>query len=282
MILIGDSGATSTQWALYNEEGKEVQFFETEGLSPVFLSDEEIEKIIREKLLSEISEPEKISAVYFYGAGCARGSRQERMTKIFENIFSGTQLSIEGDLVAVARALCGNDRGMIAILGTGMASGLCDGGKIIDQVKSLGFYIGDEGSAAHLGRLIIQKYFYREMPDDLLESFEKTYSEILPVLTEELYASSTPSRYVGQFAKFASQHREHDFIQKLIEKNFQQFIDAHIMKYAGSHDLPLCVVGSVAHHFTEELKKVLAKNNLQFGKVAQDPIEGLVEYHRGS
>lgn len=278
-ILIGDSGATTTGWALCNTETGEIKNFETQGLSPVFLSDEEIEKVMQEEVLPHLSSETSLDKIFFYGAGCARGSRQERVLGIFEKVFPQSKVSVEGDLVAVVRALCGKSRGVIAILGTGSASGLCDHGVLLDQVKSLGFYIGDEGSASHIGRLVLQGYFYREMPEDLMRKFEKMFPADVTALTEKLYASQTPSRYVGTFAKFCSENREEEFIQNLLEKNFQQFIDAHIVKYEGYKNETLHVVGSVAFHFEDELARVLKKNNIQLGSVSQNPLEKLVAYH---
>ena len=47
-----------------------------------------------------------------------------------------------------------------------------DGEKIIDNVPSLGFILGDEGSGGYFGRKLLQAYYYREMPDDLKKSIE--------------------------------------------------------------------------------------------------------------
>jgi glucosamine kinase len=278
MKLIGDSGATTTDWVIYDPKTKQQTAFKTEGLSPVYMNDDEIRHVLFSEVLPHLND-QQVDEICFYGAGCARGSRRARMTDIFTDVFGAAEIMIEGDLVAVARALSGNDRGIIAILGTGSASGLCDHGDIVDQVKSLGFYIGDEGSAAHLGQLVLQAYFYRDMPDDLNQSFENMYGERIPVITEELYASSTPSRYAGDFAKFCYEHREHEFVQNLIRKNFADFVAAHIVKYEDYKNLPFSAIGSLAHHFADELTAVLTDSGITVKTIVQNPIKKLVEFH---
>ena len=58
--LIADSGSTKTEWCLIN--GKSTKTFYTQGLSPYFLSAEQIEYIIEEELLYKFkkTEPEEI------------------------------------------------------------------------------------------------------------------------------------------------------------------------------------------------------------------------------
>lgn len=278
-ILIGDSGATTTNWALYDNKKDHTSFFDTQGLSPVFMNDQEIEDSLRNEVLPHLGNL-SIEKVFFYGAGCARGSRQQRMRDVFVKVFSSANVFVEGDLVAVARALCGTNRGIIAILGTGSASGLCDQGEITDQVKSLGFYIGDEGGAAHLGRLLLQSYYYRDLPETLRQLFEEKYKDRIKTITEDLYASSTPSRYVGDFAKFCSDYKTDPFIQGLIKQNFKSFVMAHIKKYDGYQNLPLSIIGSTAHHFETELREVLAENGIQVKKIVDTLIYDLALAHK--
>ena len=44
---------------------------------------------------------------------------------------------------------------------------LFDGKDVTDNVTNLGYFVGDEGSGAHLGKALIRAYFYRELPPDL-------------------------------------------------------------------------------------------------------------------
>ena len=66
--LIADSGSTKTEWCLINDKSNKT--FYTQGLSPYFLSAEQIEYIINEELKIKLKkvEPEEI---FFYGTGCS-------------------------------------------------------------------------------------------------------------------------------------------------------------------------------------------------------------------
>ncbi len=51
-ILIADSGSTKAEWCLIS--GNKKKYVITQGLSPYFLSAEQIAKILREELLPKI------------------------------------------------------------------------------------------------------------------------------------------------------------------------------------------------------------------------------------
>ena len=70
MILIADCGSTKIDWCLLNKNKVEKQVF-TMGINAVMLTEEEIRSRIAAELLDELGElAEKVTAVFFYGAGC--------------------------------------------------------------------------------------------------------------------------------------------------------------------------------------------------------------------
>ena len=66
--LIADSGSTKAEWCLIN--GKTKKTFVTQGLSPYFLSAEQIEYIMEHELRSKMKKVEP-DEVFFYGTGCS-------------------------------------------------------------------------------------------------------------------------------------------------------------------------------------------------------------------
>ena len=72
--LIADSGATKAEWCLI-ENGKSKTVF-TQGISPYFLTVEQIRDILLKELKPKLrsSEPTEI---YYYGTGCARPENGE-------------------------------------------------------------------------------------------------------------------------------------------------------------------------------------------------------------
>jgi N-acetylglucosamine kinase-like BadF-type ATPase len=118
--LIADSGSTKTEWCLIN--GKSAKTFYTQGLSPYFLSAEQIEYIIKEELQVKFKKTEP-DEIYFYGTGCSNAENVKLVKKAIQQVFTIAKVSVDHDLMGAAKALCGHEKGIACILGTGSNSG---------------------------------------------------------------------------------------------------------------------------------------------------------------
>ena len=67
MILVADSGSSSSDWMLNLPDSKPL-FFKTKGLNPFFVSEKEIEKVMKD-VPEIIPYSNEIKEVYFFGAG---------------------------------------------------------------------------------------------------------------------------------------------------------------------------------------------------------------------
>ena len=67
-------------------------------------------------------------------------------------------------MLAAARGLCGHKPGIACILGTGSNSCYYDGERIAANVSPLGFILGDEGSGACLGKLLVGDLLKNQLP----------------------------------------------------------------------------------------------------------------------
>jgi len=115
MILIADSGSTKTDWRLVSKNG-EMDSFETIGFNPYFISSASILNELDASNLSEIKED--VTQVYFYAAGCSSEENKKVIANPLGSFFKNAHIEVEHDLLAAARATCGHERGMSAILGT--------------------------------------------------------------------------------------------------------------------------------------------------------------------
>ena len=185
---------------------------------------------------------------------------------------------VEHDLLGAARALLGDDPGIACILGTGSNTCAYDGKKIVDNVQNLAFILGDEGSASHIGKRIMRSYFYREMPEELAESFKETYPQPEREIINGVYAEGA-NVYLASFARFAGQHKEHPFIHYLVSDALEEFVERHVIKYYDYLKFPVCSVGSVAYFWRHILRKELNRKGLRIGKIIQKPIDSMIEYH---
>jgi glucosamine kinase len=278
MILIADSGSTKTDWRVIDAD-QEYEQINTTGINPQYLDTEKIYGIFETELLPQLKE-KNISEIYYYGAGCSSPERNKRVEDALSRAFPNVPNYVDHDLLAAARALCGHKPGIACILGTGSNSCLYDGKNIIDNVTSLGFLMGDEGSGAYLGKLLIKAYLYRELPEELATSLKNRYNLTKDGILDAVYGSDIPSQYLATFAKFMHEKRKNPVIKEMIYENFEEFFERHASKYEGFGELPVNFVGSIAFHFSDTLKLVAKKYGCHIGVIISSPSEGLIKYHQ--
>lgn len=274
MVLIADSGSTKTDWLLLEGETVMAQS-QTIGLNPVFLAPEQILEILRPLFPQWQS---AVQSVYFYGAGCIP-AKIEGMCRVLSQVFTEANVEVASDLLGAARAACGRERGIACILGTGSNSCLYDGNAILSNVSPLGFILGDEGSGAVLGRLLVADYLKHQMPEVLREDFAARYKIVPSEVIERVYRQSAPNRYLANFARFIAYHLDNEYIQNLVDTQFTLFFTRNVMQYEGCRELPVSFVGSVAYYLKDNLMRVASGLGLTVGNIIQSPIEGLRRFH---
>ena len=67
-------------------------------------------------------------------------------------------------MLAAAHGLCGQKAGIACILGTGSNSCFYNGKEIVSNISPLGFILGDEGSGAVLGKLLVGDILKNQLP----------------------------------------------------------------------------------------------------------------------
>lgn len=275
MKLIADSGSTKTDW--YLVDSNQVCVIQTQGYNPYYFTTAEMQQSLEEELL-HVLEASQIENLYFYGSGCSNDITQGIVRAALEPAFQQAQIHLGDDLLAAARATAGHEAGICCILGTGTNSCYYNGTTIADKIPSLGYILGDEGAGVYLGKMLVQAYFYREMPEDLSALMGKAFKMDKHVIISTLLDGKNPNRYLAGFALFAVEHREHPFVQQVIAQSFDDFLKRHVLKYPEAQELPVHFVGSVASGFQTELKKRLEHYDLQIGKVLKSPFPDLLDY----
>ena len=135
--LIADSGATKCHWTLV-QNGK-TQTIKTTGISPYFLSLEAIVQLL-EKTFQKKTDLSKVDAIYFYGTGLSNPDNVTILKKALKSVFKNATLDIQTDLMAIARAACQDQKGVVCILGTGSNAGFYNGKKITKNSQDLAMY----------------------------------------------------------------------------------------------------------------------------------------------
>ncbi|TVR81179.1 MAG: hypothetical protein EA412_03445 [Chitinophagaceae bacterium] len=274
--LVADSGSTKTDWVW--SDGNEYINMQSPGLNPHYVKGDYVENILQKNVLT-ILKDKPVEALFFYGAGCAGEDPVSVLETSFHRIFNkNTQIEINHDLFGAARALYGMKSGIAAILGTGSSSCLFENGVITDRIPSLGFTIGDEGSAGYFGKMFLRHHFYRDWPTDLAEHYSKHFKWSLSEVQTKVYTKPMPNTFVASLAKYLFEKKEHPFVNQLILKGFEEFIEMHLMKYGGENKLA-AFVGSLAFFNRDILKVALEKKGLKLHKIIHRPIEDLVSFH---
>ncbi len=277
MILIADGGSTKTDWRLI-KEGREYKQVQTSGFNPYLVGSDNIEEILWKELQPYIDN-EGVTEVHYYGTGCSTPVKNAIVESALEKIFTNAKINISHDLFAASRALCGDEEGIAAILGTGSNSCYYDGKSITENIFSLGYFFGDEGSGAYLGKKLLSAYLHKELPADLEEKLKVEYPKSLESILDAVYTKPAPSRFLASFSKFINENREHPFIYALLSDAFRTFYKYQVCCYSKYREVPVHFVGSVAYHYQDILTRIGSEFGIKTGKFIQAPIDGLVEYH---
>ena len=274
MKLIADSGSTKTAWAVVENPNNVIK---TDGINPIFMDSNTIENTLRTQLMPNITET--ITEVYFYGAGCANEEKINVVRTAMQSVFGDIKVEIASDLLGAARGLCGHQSGIACILGTGSNSCLYENGNISWNVPALGFILGDEGSGAVLGKLLMGNIFKNQLPKAVKEDFVQTYGYNMMDVIEKVYRQPLPNRFLASFGPFISKYIAVPEMYNMVYGALESFIVRNVKQYPYK-ELPVHFTGSIAYYFADILKDLSVKHNFKIGCIAQDPLEGLVEYHK--
>ncbi len=276
MMLIADGGSTHTNWCFLKPE-KDPEFFVTQGVNPLFTSSEKIVEEWRKSRLASL--PAGVRQIYFYGAGIVNADVAGVIKDALAAFFPDAETKAQSDLLAAAHATLGKESGIACILGTGSNSCLYNGMKIVQHVPPLGFILGDEGSGAVLGKLLVGDFLKKTMPRELIQKFQEKYPVSYPEFLNGVYRQEKPNRFLAGFVPFLKENIEHEYCEKLVKSAFDLFITRNVAQYSGYENYPISFVGSVAHYFEDQLKTVLLHRDLTLGIIVKEPLNKLVEYH---
>ena len=280
MILIADSGSTKTDWCVV-ENGQPIQQISTKGINPFFQSEEEISNEIATSLLPQLK-TNALDAVYFYGAGCGFPDKIAMVHRaITKHLQIKREVEVNTDMLAVAHGLCQHEAGIACIMGTGSNSCYYDGKQIVSNVSPLGFILGDEGSGAVLGKLLVGDILKNQMTPELKEKFLKQFGLTPADIIDHVYRKPFPNRFLASLSPFLAQNIDEPCIHALVLGSFKSFLKRNVMQYENFRNSKVHFIGSVAFYYKTILAEAAQEMNIQFGTIIKSPMEGLIKYHSG-
>ena len=275
MILIADSGSTKTDWCLVDNGVLVKQIF-TKGTNPFFQTEDEISAEVSENLLPYL-DTAKVDAVWFYGAGCAFPEKNEIVRAAIARHLD-VPIEVGSDLLGAARGLCGSQPGIACILGTGSNSCFYDGKEIVSNVSPLGFILGDEGSGAVLGKMLVGDVLKNQLPAALKEEFLARYELTPAIILERVYKKPFPNRFLASLSPFLVEHLDVPEIHTLVLNGFKAFFDRNVKQY-DYKQYPVHLIGSLAFYYRSVLQEAAEQTGVRLGTIKQSPMEGLISYH---
>lgn len=276
VTLIADGGSTKVEWCLINKGRKKTLF--TQGMSPYFLTTEQMTAIVRTELAASLKNV-SVDKLFYYGTGCANPQNAKNVKSALKQVFTNAEIDVNTDLMGAARAVCGHNKGIACILGTGSNSCYFNGKKVVKNSPGLGYVLGDEGSGSYLGKKVLQYYLYDTFDEELKLKFEHKYNTNTVEILENVYKKPLANRYLAGYTLFLAENRGHYMVENIIEDGLNDFFFLHICKYPEVWKQPVSFVGSVAFGFKDVIAQLCRSYEFEPGKILKNPMQGLVNYH---
>jgi N-acetylglucosamine kinase-like BadF-type ATPase len=278
MILVADSGSTKTDWCLLKADGSEIPF-STEGYNPEYMSPEYILSSLRKDLPPDYQSYD-VSEIHFYGAGCYE-NKYAVIKEPLVHLFPRAKVNVAMDLLASAKALLGDNKGFAGILGTGTNTCIYDGKDVVENVDSLGFIMGDEGSGAYIGKCLLSDYIRGYMPKEVSDQFKETFSLSPDDIIDRVYTQPFPNRFCASFSVYIKENgNKHEYYRNLVLDAFRVLFFHIVSGYKTYREYTFNCTGSVAYFFRDLLEIVTAEFGMEPGIILRYPMDGLKEYYR--
>ena len=280
MLLIADSGSTKADWVLSDGRTKLIEF-NTLGINPTF---HDKPFIIGELLKQKEANGcfDKVKIIRFFGAGCSSDSRSNIVKEALQEVFPNAAIYVDHDMLGAAIAACGNEKGLVCILGTGSNIAYWSGSELSETRHGMGYILGDEASGTYFGKKLISSYLYQTMPEDLRIPFFNEFNTDKEDVIENVYHKPNANVFLAKHARFLSMYAEHPYVLQLISNGFQEFFDTNIVAWTQYKSCPVHFIGSIAFHFRDILAQSADKNNYIIGKIIVKPVDELFNYYADS
>lgn len=281
MKIIVESGGTKTSWRAVDSDGT-VRSMQTAGLSPTCLEDNLVSDIIRQAVPALNPEGKAVREIHFYGSGLVSDSSALPIRSALELWCPFAIIHFHSDLLAAARALFGDGRGVAAIMGTGSNSCMYENGEITRNIRPGGFILGDEGSGACLGRMFISDYIKGLLPAHVEKDFTARFGLDYSSIVSKVYKEQTASAFLASFAPYILENVTDPYIYHMVCECLESFVSRALARYAedrSDHPLSVGVVGSFGCACSAMLQDIGDKYGLKFIKFIKSPIDELVGYH---
>jgi N-acetylglucosamine kinase-like BadF-type ATPase len=134
-----------------------------------------------------------------------------------------------------------------------------------------------------VGRILLNDYLTRRMPQDIRDMFHDVYDMSDDQFIDAVYHRPTPNRFLASLAPFAVQRQADDYCHSVITEalyDWRHGMLEVLQQQSGVHEGELNVVGGFAKAIEPTLRSFMSSDELAVGTVMADPIDGLRIFHR--
>ena len=277
MILIADSGSTKCDWRLVRNDKSYIDI-KTIGLNPLFHNEAVIEAEL--KTYHEFVEiADEVQAVFFYGAGCSSRVLKRIVERGLSAVFTKAEVHVDHDMIAAALAVYEDDPCIACIIGTGSNSCHFDGDIVREEVPALSYILGDEGSGAYFGKRILADFLYKRLPKAMHDALVSDFSLTKDIIFDRVYMKPHANVYLASFMPFISKFKTERYVRNMLRDGLGHFLEIHVKCYPKFEEIKTHFVGSIAAIHEDILREEADWRGIDVGKVIEQPIEGLYNYH---
>ena len=273
MILLADVGASTAKVVYLGAmfpEGKTTQIV-TKGFNPTYHTEEELYEQIS-RWSAPNGNTNDVCSVIFYGAGCMRLDRAQKVSRALEKHFSNASINVHSDLLAPIHANQ-SQVGYYAILGTGSVGCYFDGQSVHLLRPSLGFLINDTGSGFHIGKVFLTRLLSGDITHKpLILNIQEQWGNPLQQV-DWVSAENDPifQSRVASLAKIIANFQEETGIRSLLLECFELWVN-DLVKHGQDPINTIHLSGSVGFHFKEVIDEVLSAKGIQIGQCIASPM----------
>ncbi|GAL77488.1 N-acetylglucosamine kinase [Algibacter lectus] len=282
MILIVDSGSTKSDWLAVDKDGNRLMDkIRTKGLNPAILSEKKLNKLIK-KSKELKSNADKVTHVFFYGAGCGTDNAKDLLSTVLKDIFTNAHVEVNEDTLAAVYATINDPKeaAVVCILGTGSNCSYYDGEVLHQRVISLGYTLMDDASGNYYGKQLIRDYYFGNMPENVKIAFGAKFNMEADFIKYNLYKQPSPNAYLAGFAEFMFLHKDSEYTINLIKDGIRLFAKNMIFQFKEElKTAPVHFAGSIAFFAQKEIREVGEEMGFTVGNFERRPIDGLVPFH---
>lgn len=274
--IICESGATKADWRVL-DGGVQVARALTSGTNVSHMGMDAVGATVARAAEALPAGP--YDAVHFYTAGVITPEILSSLEALLSDAFGAPEIEVQTDLVASARAACGHAPGIAAIMGTGSNSCQYDGERIVRQVRSGGFIIGDEGSASVLGKLFITDYIKGLVPAEVASDYAGRFpSEYADIVAQVYHNAGSPAAWLGSLCPFILEHYGNPYVKALVDGNFRSFAVRCLRQY-DIDKYPVGIIGGFGNALQHIVRPIFEAEGIRIRAFIPAPIEELVKYH---